>query len=1191
MKILNLSLKNLNSLKGFWHIDFSDPAFDDGIFAIIGDTGAGKTTLLDAICLAIYGRTPRLSTISQNQNDLMSLDTSECSAQVEILIDGEIFRFIWEQNRANKDPAGKLQPIKRQISKLTHAHDPQGEILESKPQSCGKLAVEILHMNFEQFTRCVMLSQGEFSAFLKADAGQKSEILEQITGTNIYGQIGAKVYAIKTQHDNELSLLNAQLDGYALISDDELTALENDITNHQHALDQAQSDFSALENDIACRQKFDDLSKNIEYYQKLIKDDEQALVDFSPRLTKLNHARQAHILEPNYQAVQTLFNQQQDAIQRQNTLKNTLPQLAKIQQEILAQIQRQLEQLSQKSQKNNEQKQSITEKLSNITPMNAHDFQALCDTLMTLAIKHGELQTHQQQLIQQNHDLATFQTTRNQQRQEYQNLKEKTTQNLNTKTMLEQQFAQAFFNNQQNIEINPQNINQVYENLLNEKSNLAVAENQLKSLTQAHKKCQDIKQEIDNTEQTLKDHQDQINEIYHNIKKDTETLSKEQNLLSSLEKNHELSQELFLLKKYIDDLHDGKPCPVCGSTNHPNIANTTFDQTTFEKNIEKITKTKQQIQNINQTINQHHIELSNNKTKQQNLQEQLKKLSDDLQSHQQQIQAIVIEINNHQWQYGLFVDFMDSKVDLSGINNHQKFISNKQTEYQKLKKELDGIYQAIIENETQKEKLTNTGKQNTQTIKNKQKEICTTLNQLIKLSHDIQSMLGDDGFGILDFGIGDENFAVDCDFLQQIQQLESYIAIFQSTKNALTDKKATQEHHQQLCQKLDIINAELGRQTQEQQTLLQEFKHHNQALATIQKYLTEHLPQHEIFDDNTPSKTPIETTQDNWRTTLQLHTNTLANIEQLDEQIANLKSQYQDKENTLKIQITDMGFETMADFLQARLDDDERLALEQAHQALLGTLDTHRQMMNDYHGDKNELLAKNPATTTLILADLMTKKHDLQTTMNELLQRLGKDKERLQTAQATLNQHQQLHHKIQAHRQKVAIWDKLNTLIGSSDGKKYRVFAQGLTLDLLLYHANSVLARMSERYVLCTDKDGKNPLEIYVIDTAQGDEMRSTKNLSGGETFIISLALAMGLSMMNSDNIAIDSLFLDEGFGTLDDDTLDIALATLSALHQDGKMIGVISHVFALKEQISTQIIVKKGSHGVSTLMGAGVNP
>ena len=138
----------------------------------------------------------------------------------------------------------------------------------------------------------------------------------------------------------------------------------------------------------------------------------------------------------------------------------------------------------------------------------------------------------------------------------------------------------------------------------------------------------------------------------------------------------------------------------------------------------------------------------------------------------------------------------------------------------------------------------------------------------------------------------------------------------------------------------------------------------------------------------------------------------------------------------------------------------------------------------------------------------------------------------------------------------------------------------------MVNHANTQLQKMSNRYLLV--RDNNNPLELNVMDDYQGGEIRSTKNLSGGEGFIISLALALGLSQMASQNIRVDSLFLDEGFGTLDEESLDIALDTLTNLQQEGKLIGVISHVQALKERILTQIQVNKLSGGFSKITGPG---
>ena len=138
----------------------------------------------------------------------------------------------------------------------------------------------------------------------------------------------------------------------------------------------------------------------------------------------------------------------------------------------------------------------------------------------------------------------------------------------------------------------------------------------------------------------------------------------------------------------------------------------------------------------------------------------------------------------------------------------------------------------------------------------------------------------------------------------------------------------------------------------------------------------------------------------------------------------------------------------------------------------------------------------------------------------------------------------------------------------------------------MISHANRQLEKMTDRYLLIRDK--QQPLELNVMDNYQAGEIRPTKNLSGGESFIVSLTLALGLSKMASRKVRVDSLFLDEGFGTLDEEALETALGALSNLQQDGKLIGIISHISALKERISTQISITRGSGGCSSLSGPG---
>ncbi|MEA3118728.1 MAG: repair protein SbcC/Rad50, partial [Paraburkholderia sp.] len=188
---------------------------------------------------------------------------------------------------------------------------------------------------------------------------------------------------------------------------------------------------------------------------------------------------------------------------------------------------------------------------------------------------------------------------------------------------------------------------------------------------------------------------------------------------------------------------------------------------------------------------------------------------------------------------------------------------------------------------------------------------------------------------------------------------------------------------------------------------------------------------------------------------------------------------------------------------------------------------------------------------------------------------LGGKSELLTRDDALRRNQQALFAQIEAQAKETDIWQRLDSLIGSAKGDKFRKFAQGLTLDHLLTLANRHLDRLHARYLLRRKSTGE--LELEIVDQWQADVTRDTRTLSGGESFLVSLALALALSDLVSHKTSIDSLFLDEGFGTLDGDTLEIALDALDALNASGKMIGVISHVDGLKDRIAAQIRVEKG--------------
>ncbi len=205
-----------------------------------------------------------------------------------------------------------------------------------------------------------------------------------------------------------------------------------------------------------------------------------------------------------------------------------------------------------------------------------------------------------------------------------------------------------------------------------------------------------------------------------------------------------------------------------------------------------------------------------------------------------------------------------------------------------------------------------------------------------------------------------------------------------------------------------------------------------------------------------------------------------------------------------------------------------------------------------------------------------------QLAYEQQLVQLGQLEEKFQQQQEREKRHEDLVKQIEDQRKRFNRWAQLNEIIGQRDGKKFRSFAQGLTLQRLVILANQHLNRLNGRYYIA--KKTGTDLELDIIDTFQAENRRSMFTLSGGETFLISLALALGLSDLAGRHAQIQSLFIDEGFGTLDEHSLDMAISTLENLRSGGKTIGIISHVKALKERIGTQIQLHKQSDGFSTI-------
>ncbi|MGB4344736.1 MAG: SbcC/MukB-like Walker B domain-containing protein, partial [Moraxellaceae bacterium] len=266
-------------------------------------------------------------------------------------------------------------------------------------------------------------------------------------------------------------------------------------------------------------------------------------------------------------------------------------------------------------------------------------------------------------------------------------------------------------------------------------------------------------------------------------------------------------------------------------------------------------------------------------------------------------------------------------------------------------------------------------------------------------------------------------------------------------------------------------------------------------------------------------------------------------------------------------------FSDVSAFEAALLPEAERQRLTALKEKLQSAQQRASALLQEARGKHTQL--QTQALTPLAPEEIAAQLEALEAQRSALDQQIGAHRALLASdAQHRKNQ-QALFEQITTQTAEADIWQRLDGLIGSAKGDKFRKFAQGLTLDHLLQLANRHLARLHGRYLLRRKITGE--LELDIVDAWQGDTTRDTRTLSGGEGFLVSLALALALSDLVSNKPSIDSLFLDEGFGSLDGDTLEIALTALDSLNASGKMIGIISHVEAMKERIPAQIRVEKG--------------
>lgn len=321
--------------------------------------------------------------------------------------------------------------------------------------------------------------------------------------------------------------------------------------------------------------------------------------------------------------------------------------------------------------------------------------------------------------------------------------------------------------------------------------------------------------------------------------------------------------------------------------------------------------------------------------------------------------------------------------------------------------------------------------------------------------------------------------------------------------------------------------------------------------------------------------------RDNWQSLKQEIEQLTAQQKERTQVLEKQKEIQQKAEKDLSPKLQEKGFETIQAALVARLPEGEYVKLSQQNSKLKSEVQSAKaELKSTQEAAAEKAKQKGELSDEELLETLSGKKVEQAESQKEL-EEVNRS---LKNHEDNLQNISKLDEQIREEEKTGQKWKLLNDLIGDSTGKKFNDFAQDLTLQQLLVLANKRLKSLSDRYRIDKPQDEEDD-SLIAIDEHMGGQRRSVKTLSGGETFVLSLSLALALSDLASKNVTINSLFIDEGFGTLDPETLDTTLDTLERLQaESSKTIGIISHVEALKERISTQIQLVRNGQGFSSL-------
>ncbi|MEG1342400.1 MAG: SbcC/MukB-like Walker B domain-containing protein, partial [Pseudomonas sp.] len=616
-------------------------------------------------------------------------------------------------------------------------------------------------------------------------------------------------------------------------------------------------------------------------------------------------------------------------------------------------------------------------------------------------------------------------------------------------------------------------------------------------------------------------------------------------------------------------LEDDQPCPVCGSQEHPYHQPEALLQSLGRHDQDEERNAQQTVDELKQQLDELRTQLGgvNGQIKeylhqQEQLSEQLQGLAPSLQAH-----PLYPALSDQEFsQRTAWLELQSRRLndDINRDQQRQSTLLTLQTDAARLQQQLQAASEA--------------SQQARQQLDHQQQALGADQERLDQELTSFASLLPADTLDELRrepaaaFLRLDQQLALRLDLLQRHKDEHHEHNERQQT---LDKAQLQQQTRMQKQQELQTQFAELERQQQQSQASLASLLGEQPSAEQWQQHLdqaVEHARQQEAQAGQHLQQTQARLIE--LAAELKAKGERLSALEQehaeVHGQIEQWRQGHPELDDTGLEQLLALDDNAVSQ-LRQRLQDSEK-ALEQAHILL-----KERQQRLEQH----QALATLEVPAEALEQALQTLQGQLASSEQscaELRAEQADDQRRQQANQALAERIAQAYAEWQR-------WARLNALIGSATGDTFRKIAQGYNLDLLVHHANVQLRQLARRYRL---KRGGSLLGLLVLDTEMGDELRSVHSLSGGETFLVSLALALGLASMASSTLRIESLFIDEGFGSLDPESLQLAMDALDGLQAQGRKVAVISHVQEMHERIPVQIQVHRQGNGLSTVEVSG---